>query len=296
MQLFMTLIIKYRNRLVTQDDISYIRKLISNHPEYGRCALSRQICRDWNWAQANGQLKDMVCRGLLLLLEKQDYIKLPPRKKTPKNPFIDRKPPEPVVVDQGRIEASIKEIMPITLQQVRRTPNEKLFNGLIEQYHYLGYSRPVGEHLKYLVFSNHRPIACLAFSSAAYYLGCRDSYIGWSLETRKKNLRFLVYNTRFLILPWVNVACLASHVLSKCTKVLTRDWQKIYNHPIYWMETIIDSNRFKGTCYRAANWILLGKTTGRGINDQTNSVNRSIKDVYGYPLVHDFKARLCCES
>lgn len=292
----MTLIIEYRNRLVTEDDISYIRRLISNHPEYGRCALSRHICRGWNWAQANGQLKDMVCRGLLLLLEKQDYIKLPPRKKIPRNPFIDRKPPEPVVVDRGRIEASIKEIMPITVQQIRRTPNEKLFNGLIEQYHYLGYSRPVGEHLKYLVFSKHIPIACLAFSSAAYYLGCRDSYIGWSPEARKKNLRFLVYNTRFLILPWVNVACLASHVLSKCTKVLRRDWQKIYNHPIYWMETIIDSNRFKGTCYRAANWILLGKTTGRGINDQTNSVNRSIKDVYGYPLIHDFKARLCCES
>ncbi len=292
----MTPIIKYRNRLVKQDDIAYIRNLISNHPEYGRRALSKQICRDWNWVQDNGYLKDMVCRGLLLLLEKQGYLKLPPRKKTPNNPFINRKPPEPVAVDKSRIAASIKEIIPISFQQVRRTASEKLFNGLIDQYHYLGYSRPVGEHLKYLVFSNDRPIACLAFSSAAYYLGCRDSFIGWSPDARKKNIHFLVYNTRFLILPWVNVGCLASHILSKSVKILTRDWQKIYNHPIYWMETIVDSNRFKGTCYRAANWILLGKTAGRGMNDQTNRVNRPIKDVYGYPLVDDFRVRLCHES
>jgi len=295
MQLVMTAIIKYRNRLVTHDNIAYLRNLISNHPEYGRRALSRQICQDWNWVQDNGNLKDMVCRGLLLLLEKQGYIRLPARKKTPNNPFVNRKPPEPVVVDTSRIDASLNELMPITVGQVRRTAKEKLFNGLIEQYHYLGYCRAVGEHLKYLVFSNQRPIACLAFSSAAYYLGCRDAFIGWSAEARKKHLRFLVYNNRFLILPWVNVACLASHVLSKCVKILTEDWQKIYNHPIYWLETMVDSNRFKATCYRAANWILLGKTSGRGMNDQTNRVNRCLKDVYGYPLVQDFRARLCDE-
>jgi len=295
MHLVMTPMIKYRNRLVTLEDIAYIRKLISTYPEYGRCALSRQICRDWNWVQDNGNLKDMVCRGLLLLLEKQGDIRLPARKKNPNNPFVNRKPPEPVVVDTSRIDTSLNELMPITVGQVRRTGKEKLFNGLIEQYHYLGYCRAVGEHLKYLVFSNQRPIACLAFSSAAYYLGCRDAFIGWSAQARKKHLRFLVYNNRFLILPWVNVACLASHVLSKCVKILTEDWQKIYNHPIYWLETIVDSNRFKATCYRAANWILLGKTSGRGMNDQTNRVNRSLKDVYGYPLVPDFRARLCDE-
>jgi hypothetical protein len=199
-------------------------------------------------------------------------------------------------VDKCPIEASIKELIPVTVEQVRRTVHEKVFNGLVGQYHYLGYSRPVGEHLKYLVFSHNRPIACLAFSSAAYYLGCRDAFIGWTEDARRKNLRFLVYNTRFLILPWVKVDCLASHVLSKCIKVLTQDWQKVYHHPIYWIETIIDSSRFKGSSYRAANWIWLGKTTGRGIYDQTNRVNRPIKDVYGYPLVRDFRARLCRES
>lgn len=293
--IIMTQIIKYRNRLVTIDDVSYIRNLILNNPEHGRCALSRQICRDWKWVQDNGHPKDMVCRGLLLILERQGHIKLPPRKSTPKNPFSDRKPPKPVGVNTSQIETSIKKLFPIKIKQVRRTRYEKLFNGLIEQYHYLGYKQPVGEHLKYIVFSDDRPIACLAFSSAAYHLGPRDSFIGWSYEVRKKNIHLLAYNIRFLILPWVKISGLASHVLARCSKILASDWQKIYNHPIFWIETIVDSDRFQGTCYRAANWHLLGKTTGRGIYDKTKRVNRSIKDVYGYPLVHDFRVRLCHE-
>lgn len=225
-------------------------------------------------------------------LEREDYIVLPPRKSTPRNPFLHRKPPEPVVVDESPLERSIKELFPITLQQVRRTPFEKLFNGLIAQYHYLGYTQPVGEHLKYLVFSHDRPIACLAWSSAPWHLGCRDHFIGWGPAVRKKNLHLLAYNSRFLILSWVRVPHLASHLLAKSAKVLSSDWQRIYHHPIYWLETFVDTERFKGTCYQAANWILLGKTTGRGKNDQTNKVNRSIKYVYGYPLTQDFRARL----
>jgi hypothetical protein len=234
----------------------------------------------------------MVCRGLLLRLERQGHVVLPPRKITPRNPFLHRKPPEPVVVDQSPLEASIKELFPITVQQVRRTPFEKLFNGLIAQYHYLDYTQPVGEHLKYLVFSHDRPIACLAWSSAPWHLGCRDRFIGWSPAVRKKNLHLLAYNSRFLILNWVRVPHLASHLLAKSAKVLSSDWQRIYHHPLYWLETFVDTERFKGTCYQAANWILLGKTTGRGKNDQTNKINRSIKYVYGYPLTRDFRARL----
>jgi len=288
----MPLILVYRGRPVTKEDIVFIRNLIANQPQDGRYALSRQICYAWNWVQPNGHIKDMVCRGLLLQLEKEGYIVLPPRKSTPRNPFLHRKPPEPVLVDESPLERSIKELFPITLQQVRRTPFEKLFNGLIAQYHYLGYTQPVGEHLKYLVFSHDRPIACLAWSSAPWHLGCRDRFIGWSPPVRKKNLHLLAYNSRFLILSWVRVPHLASHLLAKSAKVLSSDWQRIYHHPIYWLETFVDTERFKGTCYQAANWILLGKTTGRGKNDQTNKVNRSIKYVYGYPLTRDFRARL----
>jgi len=235
----------------------------------------------------------MVCRGLLLRLEREGYIVLPPRKSTPQNPFLHRKAPEPVEVDESLIETSLQELSPIILRQVRRTHFERLFNGLIAQYHYLGYTHPVGEHLKYVAFFHDRPIACLAWSSAAWHIGCRDRFIGWAPEVRKKNLHLLAYNSRFLILPWVQVPHLASHLLAKCAKVLSLDWQRLYHHPIYWLETFIDTERFKGTCYRAANWILLGKTTGRGKNDQTQIPNRSIKDVYGYPLSRDFRARLC---
>lgn len=282
----------YRSRAITIEDIAFIRTLIANHPEDGRCALSRRICRAWNWVQPNGHLKDMVCRGLLLRLERQGHIVLPPRKITPRNPFLHRKPPEPVVVDQSPLEASIKELFPITVLQVRRSPFEKLFNGLIDQYHYLHYTQPVGEHLKYLVFSHDRPIACLSWSSAPWHLGCRDRFIGWSPAVRKNNLHLLAYNSRFLILNWVRVPHLASHLLAKSAKVLSSDWQRIYHHPLYWLETFVDTERFRGTCYQAANWILLGKTTGRGKNDQTNKVNRSIKYVYGYPLTRNFRARL----
>ena len=207
----MGLILRYRNRAVYTEDITFIERLISSRPDYGRSALSREICRTWNWVQPNGQLKDMICRGLLPNLERQGYIKLPARKSTPPSPFLNHKKPEPVDVDNSLLRTDLNDIRPISIRQVRRTVQEKLFNGLIEQYHYLGYTRPVGEHLKYIAFFKDRPIACLAFSSAARNLGCRDHFIGWDFETRKRNIHFLSYNNRFLILPWIRISCLASH-------------------------------------------------------------------------------------
>jgi hypothetical protein len=288
----MALILKYRNRAVYSKDITFIQRLIAINQDYGRCALSKEICRNWNWVQPNGQLKDMICRGLLLHLERQGYIKLPPRKYTPQNPFLTRKKPDPIDVNNSLLKTNLNDIRPISIRQVRRTVDEKLFNGLIEQYHYLGYTRPVGEHLKYIAFSQDRPIACLAFSSAARHLGCRDHFIGWDPETRKRNIHFLAYNTRFLILPWVRISCLASYLLSRCARIVSSDWQRIYSHPLYWLETMVDTQYFQGICYQAANWVLLGKTTGRGLNDRTNKVNRSIKSVYGYPLVAGFRQKL----
>lgn len=287
-------ILIYRNRQVTPKDICFIRKLIADNPQEGRSALSRKICQAWNWAQPNGHLKDMVCRGLLLRLEKEGHIELPARKRALiPTPSLSRKTPEPVEVDESPIEASLKDIAPITFRQVRRTPDEQLFNWLIHRYHYLGYTQPVGEHLKYVVFSHERPIAAFAWSSPAWHLGPRDRFIGWGPEARKKNLHLIAYNTRFLIPSWVRVPHLASHLLARCARVLSNDWQTLYNHPIWWLETFCDTERFKGTCYRAANWVLLGKTTGRGKNDHTKKPNRSIKALYGYPFSKDFRSRLC---
>jgi hypothetical protein len=228
----------------------------------------------------------------MLELHRAGHIKLPAKRQHPPNPLANRKKPSEIEIDQTPIHTTLSEVKPLEIRQVRRTSSEGLFNSLIEQYHYLGYCHPVGEQLKYIVFVDKRPIACFAWSSAVRHIGCRDRFIGWSKDIRKKNLALISYNSRFLILPWVQIYCLASHLLSVMARVLAKDWERIYKHPIYLLETFIDEELFKGTCYRAANWIYLGKTTGRGKNDQSHRPNRSIKAVWGYPLSKDFRNHL----
>lgn len=250
------------------------------------------LCEAWGWRQANGRLREMVCRGLLLLLHRAGQIELPPVGYVRHNPLAQRKRPEPVLVDTTPLEGCLQQIRPLEFQQVRRTAEERLFNSLLEQYHYLGYQQPVGEHLKYLVWAQGRPIACLAWSSAPRHLASRDRFIGWSSQARRRNLRFIAYNSRFLILPWVAVPHLASYVLGRMARQLPKDWERVYGHPIYFLETFIDPERFRGTCYRAANWVVLGRTTGRGKDDRTHRPNRSLKEVLGLPLTPRFRQLL----
>jgi Domain of unknown function (DUF4338) len=282
----------YRHRVVTDSDVAFIRQLVAEHPESSRRDLSKKLCVAWNWVQANGALRDMVCRGLMLKLHREALIELPPVRREMRNPLARRSAPALVSVEAVALQASLAEIRPLEFRQVRRTPQEALFNSLIEHHHYLGYTQPVGEHLKYLVFARGRPIACMALSSAPRHLGSRDRFIGWDKQARLKNIGLLAYNTRFLILPWVTVPHLASHILGRMARVLSADWQRLYGHPIYFVETFIDPARFRGTCYRAANWIYLGQTTGRGKDAPTHKPNRPIKQVLGYPLVKDFRRRL----
>lgn len=289
----MDLPVKYQGKTATTQEVEFIKKLIAENLHDSRWKLSRKLCVAWNWVQPNGHLRDMVCRGFMLRLEEAGYIKLPPRKRIPNNPLAQRTRPWKIEIEQVPLGGSLKEIQPIDIRQVRRTPAEKLYNSLIDQYHYLGYCHPVGEHLKYIIYAEERPIGCFAFSSSPRHIGCRDRFIGWSKEVRQKNLHLIAYNTRFLILPWVKVRFLASHLLSRIVQVAAADWESVYNHRIYFIDTFIDKDRFKGTSYRAANWIYLGETTGRGKNDQTNKPNRSIKGVWGYPLARDFRKRLC---
>jgi len=288
----MDLAIKYRGRVATPEDVTFINNLIKDNPNDSRRALSLKLCKAWDWRQPNGVLRDMVCRGFMLQLHRAGYIHLPAKKFTPNNPLINRKTPERIPVDQSPLATSLNQVRPLRFLQVRRNGKEKLFNSLIDTYHYLGYCQPVGEHLKYMVFAGKRPIACLSFSSAPRHIRCRDQFIGWDADTRQKNLSFMAYNTRFLIFPWVQIPHLASHILSQVARILPTDWQSLYHHRVYYLETFVDTQRFKGTCYKAANWICLGKTTGRGKNDQTGKPNRSLKAVYGYPLVKDFRKRL----
>jgi hypothetical protein len=229
----------------------------------------------------------------LVHLQAQGLIELPPRGKIPPYHLSPHQKPPNVQVDQTPMEGKLSDLRPIELLQVRRTPLEKLYNSLIEQYHYLRYTRPVGEHLEYLAFAQGRVVACLGWCSAPRHIGCRDRYLGWTQEQRTKNLCRVVNNTRFLILPWVKVPHLASHLLGLMARRLSRDWQEVYRHEVVWLETFVDPERgFSGTCYKAANWISLGQTTGRGNNDQTHRANRSLKEVLGYPLRRDFREAL----
>jgi hypothetical protein len=289
-------VLRHRGRVVTRADVEFIRELIAREQGASRRTLSQKLCEAWDWRQPNGALRDMVCRGLMLSLHRAGHIELPARRFVPNNPFLQRARPEPVEVDSSPLECSLAQLGELELRQVRRTQDEKLCCGLIEGHHYLRYTQPVGEQLKYVAFAKDRPVACFTWSSAPRHLGARDRFIGWSLAAQHRNLRLLAYNSRFLILPWVRVPHLASHLLGRMARTLSDDWQRVYGHPIHFAETFVDLERNKGTCYRAANWIVLGVTTGRGKDAPTWEQNRSIKQVLGLPLMRDFRQRLHVES
>jgi len=285
----MDVVLKYRGRVIRESDLAIIRALIEENPTASRRKLSRQLCEVWNWVQPNGAACDMICRGLMLALDRGGHIALPPVRQRPLNPLAVRRRPQCPQIDAAPIACGLKDIGALEIRMVRRTPQEPLVNALIEHHHYLGYTQPVGEQLKYMVFAGERPVACLTWSSAARHLGPRDRYIGWSPEERRQNIRFIAYNSRFLILPWVQVKCLASHILGRMTALVARDWQRVYGHPVYYLETFIDPQRSRGTCYRAANWIVLGLTTGRGKAATSHRPNRSLKQVLAYPLDKRFR-------
>ncbi len=286
--------ITYRGRRVTAEDLGFLRELIRTHPQASRRKLSALVCEAWDWRQANGALRDMVCRGMMLMLHRAGHIELPAKKQSPANPLVTRrKPATDILVDESPVCGPLRKLHPLEIRQVRRSALESLFNSLIERDHYLGYIQPVGEHLKHMVFAGERPVACLGWSSPPWHIGPRDRFIGWSPAARRDHLHLLAYNIRFLILPWVRVPHLASHILGQMSRRISADWDTVYGHPIHYLETFVDRDRFSGTCYRAANWRHLGETTGRGIRNKTHKVMVSIKDVLGYPLSKDFRHRLC---
>jgi hypothetical protein len=293
MLLHMGGIIRYRGREITGEQLEFMRRLIADNPDASRRALSQKLCEAWDWRQANGQLRDMVCRGLMLQLHRVGFLRLPPTKQSPHNPLAGgRSKPAWVEVDKRPVRCTVKELHPLEIKQVRRSELEGLYNSLIEEHHYLGYTHAVGEQLKFLVFAFNRPIGCFTFSSAPRHLAPRDRFIGWSAEERRRNIHLIAYNSRFLILPWVGVPHLASHLLGRIARHISGAWHELYHHPIYFLETFVDTERFNGICYKAANWIYLGVTTGRGKEDQTHRPNRSIKAIWGYPLSRDFRGHL----
>ena len=288
----MDVVLRYRGRIVVEPDLVWIRSLIEAHPAASRRALSQKLCQAWNWVQANGAACDMVCRGLMLALDRAGHIQLPPAKRRPPNPLAVHAKPSCPEIDTSPIICRLKDLGALEFRLVRRTADEVVFNGLIEHYHYLRYSQPVGEQVKYMIWAGDRPVACVAWSSAPRHLAPRDRFIGWSAEARRRNIRFIAYQTRYLILPWVRVKFLASHILGRMAGRISQDWERIYGHGIYYLETFINPERSRGTCYQAANWIALGLTTGRGKDSNGHRPNRPLKRVLGYPLRRDFRRRL----
>jgi len=287
--------IRYRGRQIDAADIAGIQQLIAQNPGLSRRRLSAKLCTAWNWVQPNGALRDMVARGLLLVLHRAGHIQLPAKRCSPPNNAVrHRAVPAAILPSAEPWASSLAELGALEIRLVRRTEAEALFAALLQAHHYLGYSRPVGAHLKYLVYAQDRPVACLAWSSAPRHLGPRDRFIGWSPEVRRRHLHLIAYNTRFLILPWAKVPHLASHLLGRMARQLSADWQAVYQHPIYLLETFIDPARFAGTCYRAANWIRLGQTTGRGHNARTSRCDQPPKELWVYPLGPDFRSQLTC--
>jgi hypothetical protein len=294
----MTGIIVVQGRDLTAEDIGQMQGLLAEHPDWGRTRLSEELCRRWDWRNARGRIKDMAARTLLLKLERSGHIRLPPRQGPSSNGFRNRHVPV-VAPAAGTIHCALRDLQPLSVSVAWPASDDlRLFNGLLAGHHYLGHRNTVGENLRYLVrdwvpSGQGRPVACALFGSAAWKCADRDAYVGWDRLTRERNLERLTNNTRFLILPWVVVPHLASHVLGLIARRIRADWQAKYGHPVYALETFVDRDRFQGTCYRAANWLRLGATRGRTRNDRERSIRTSVKDVYLYPLIKDFRRELC---
>ena len=233
----------------------------------------------------------MACRELLLTLSRMGLITLPPRLNSANNEKRNRCIPI-VKIDQIPLQDKLSNLAPVDLKPVRNTKLETLYNSLIHQHHYLGYRQIVGNHLKYIAFIDDRPLACLGWGSAAWKVKSRDTLIGWDPKTRKDNLHFVANNTRFLILPWISVKCLASKLLALNARRICDDWLQTYNYPLYLLETFVEKNRFKGTCYKAANWIRVGQTQGTAKKGHMHYKHGNIKDIYLYPLRKDFRKKL----
>lgn len=286
-------LLSFRGRLIREADGVFLRELIRQNPGLTRRRLSVRVCAAWNWVQPNGQPRDMVCRGLLLALHRAGQIELPAKRQSPPNNAIrHRRVAQVAPLDTGPIVGSLASLGLLEIRQVRRAQGETLFAHLLSRYHYLGYSRPVGEHLKYLVLAGARPVACLGWSSAPRQLHLRDQFVGAPQEAYRHHLHRIAYNTRFLILPWVQVPHLASHLLGRIAGRISADWQALYHHPLDLLESFVDTQRFRGVCYQAANWIGLGRSEGRGTKSKSHQPACSIKEFWVYPLSRNFRQRL----
>lgn len=274
---------RVQGRTVTDKDIKTIQSIIVSHPNWHRTRISKELCHLWDWRNDAGRPKDIAARALLRKLYKENLIDLPAPVRSANNEYRYKSKHEKP--EYQPINESLSVIQPIQIRKVETQEQAQLFRSLLSHFHYLGYSGPVGENLRYLVYDcEDRILGCLLFGAPAWRVSCRDRFIGWDEEDRRRGLSHIANNMRFLILPEVRVKHLASHLLAKISRRVSADWQDKYGHPIALLETYVENDRFKGTCYKAANWVKVGETTGLTRNYKTGKPKAPIKSVWLYPL------------
>jgi hypothetical protein len=277
---------RIQGRLVQPEEVDWLRGWIVGHPSWSRKQIARELCMAWQWRDGKGRLKDFAARSLLLKLAEEGRIGLPALRARRRCGWCF--PPvgaPPGWEEPARWEGSIATVRPLSYELIEAgTPSHRLWSFYLKRYHYLGL-RIVGENVGYLVRErNGREVACLLFGAAAWRCAPRDRYLGWTAAERAEGLREVTNNTRFLILPWIGVPHLASHILGKVARRIEADWRAKYQHGLRWLETFVERDRFRGTCYQAANWVRVGQTTGRSRQDRYLSLSVPIKEVYLYRL------------
>lgn len=279
-----------RKRKITSKELNFIQSVVYENWDKSRTEISKILCVKWNWVQFNGQLKDMACREVLLTLHRKGLLDYPPPRQASTNCI---KKDTPIIkITQTPICCNLSELDPIRIEMVRHTDKEPLYNSLVDRFHYLGYSQIVGNHLKYMAFASDTPLACIGWGSAAWAVNSREQFIGWPKSVKDQRLHFIANNTRFLVFPWVTVKCLASKVMALNIKRISSDWINVYQYPLYLLETFVEQDRFKGTCYKASNWIRVGQTQGISKKGHKHLHHGKVKDIYLYPLHKKFKTLL----
>jgi hypothetical protein len=285
--------VQYCGHVFTVSQMEAIRTLIADNPNANRARLSQLVCQILDWRRPDGRLKEMSCRVAMLRMQGDGLIQLPlPRNGNNNGRPYHRRTPQ--AEPEGLpVTASAGALLDLRLEMVSTRTQSHQWNEYIDRYHYLGYQPLPGAQLRYVGWANNRILALLGFGAAAWKTAPRDRFIGWTVEQRKRRLHLIINNARFLILPWVHCRNLASRLLSMTARRLADDWQQRYGYRPVMVETFVETPRFRGTCYKAANWIYLGNTQGRGKLDVEHKAQLPRKTIWVYPLVKDFRRQLC---
>ena len=288
--------LSFSGRIFRRQELELMREITQDYGGLAVTEMARTVCELLDWKRPNGRLKDYECRHLLEHLQAQGWLKLPPvRRLGPRGPRQIQL--TAASAPQATVEGTAGEFEPLELRVVESQEESWLWTELIERHHYLKYRVPVGANLRYLVRAGQSAgvvLACLLWSSPAWKMAAREEWIGWNAEQRTRHLQCIVNNSRFLVLPWVHIKGLASKILAQSARQLPLDWEHRYGYRPVLLETLVDAQRFRGTCYRAANWIRVGQTSGRGRMDREHKAHgHAVKDIYLYPLTRDARQRLC---